>query len=79
MRHGRRSTRGDRLVCFTDGITEALSPSGDEFGEDRFIERIRKYRREAPERLAAAVLDEVMHWTGGAVQDDATLIVAQGR
>lgn len=72
-------TRGDTLVCFTDGITEALSPSGDEYGEERLIDRIRKYRREAPERLAAAVLDEVMHWAGGAAQDDATLIVAQGR
>jgi sigma-B regulation protein RsbU (phosphoserine phosphatase) len=72
-------TRGDTLVCFTDGITEALSPAGDEYGEDRLIDRVRKYRREPPERLAAAVLDEVMHWAGGAAQDDATLIVAQGK
>jgi sigma-B regulation protein RsbU (phosphoserine phosphatase) len=70
-------TSGDTLVCFTDGITEALSPGGDEYGEDRLIDRIRKYRRETPERVAAAVLDEVMHWAGGAAQDDATLIVAQ--
>lgn len=72
-------TSGDTLVCFTDGITEALSPGGEEYGEERMIDRIRRYRRESPERLAAAVLDEVMHWAGGAAQDDATLIAAQRR
>jgi phosphoserine phosphatase RsbU/P len=50
---------GDRLVCFTDGITEANNPGGEEFGEDRLIDAIRA----------------VGEWTGGAPQDDATLIV----
>ena len=66
---------GDVLVCFTDGITEALSTAGDEFGEDRMIETIRRHRTASPEGLARALSDAVIEWTGGAPQDDATLIV----
>ncbi|HYN09931.1 MAG TPA: SpoIIE family protein phosphatase [Vicinamibacterales bacterium] len=68
--------RGDRLVCYTDGITEALTPDNGEFGEDRLVETIRALRTEPPDRLARAVSDAVTAWTGGAPQDDATLIVA---
>jgi sigma-B regulation protein RsbU (phosphoserine phosphatase) len=68
---------GDRLVCFTDGITEALSLEGDEFGEDRLVETIRTYRREPADRLAHIIADAVRQWTGGSPQDDATLIVVE--
>jgi sigma-B regulation protein RsbU (phosphoserine phosphatase) len=67
---------GDRLVCFTDGITEALSPSADEFGEDRLIDLIRGHRTRSADALARALADAVLAWTGGGPQDDATLIVA---
>ena len=30
--------RGDVLVAFTDGITEAMSGAGEEWGEDRLID-----------------------------------------
>jgi sigma-B regulation protein RsbU (phosphoserine phosphatase) len=67
---------GDRLVCYTDGITEALAPDNGEFGEERLIETVRSLRAEPPDRLARAVSDAVTAWTGGSPQDDATLIVA---
>ena len=66
---------GDRLVCFTDGITEALTPDGDEFGDERLVDTIRAHRREPADRLAQIISDKVMQWTGGSPQDDATLIV----
>jgi sigma-B regulation protein RsbU (phosphoserine phosphatase) len=66
---------GDRLVCFTDGITEALNANGDEFGEDRLIETIGAHHTEAADALARSIADAVTEWTGGAPQDDATLIV----
>jgi sigma-B regulation protein RsbU (phosphoserine phosphatase) len=65
---------GDRLVLYTDGITEATTPSGDEFGDARLIETIRAHRYEAAEPLVRAVNEAVIAWTGGAPQDDATLI-----
>jgi sigma-B regulation protein RsbU (phosphoserine phosphatase) len=66
---------GDRLVCFTDGITEANNPAGEEFGEDRLIDAIRAHSAERADRLARAIADAVGTWTGGGPQDDATLIV----
>jgi sigma-B regulation protein RsbU (phosphoserine phosphatase) len=65
---------GDGLVCFTDGITEALAPGGEEFGEDRLVEMICRHRREPVERLVRLVADAVAAWAGGSPQDDATLI-----
>jgi phosphoserine phosphatase RsbU/P len=66
---------GDRLVCFTDGITEANSPAGDEFGEDRLIDMVRAERTAPADQLARTIVDAVTDWTGGAPQDDATLMV----
>jgi sigma-B regulation protein RsbU (phosphoserine phosphatase) len=66
---------GDRLVCFTDGITEALSPDGDEFGDDRLVDLIRANRAASADALATTLGDALATWTGGSAQDDATLIV----
>lgn len=67
---------GDQLICYTDGITEAYNPLGEEFGEDRLIATARSAGAGA---AAADIVDTVTAavtlWTGGAVQDDATLIV----
>jgi phosphoserine phosphatase RsbU/P len=66
--------RGDRVVWFTDGLTEATTPEGDEFGDDRLVETIRSHRTRSADDLARIVMDAVTGWTGGAFQDDATLI-----
>lgn len=66
---------GDRLVFYTDGITEAISPSDEEFGDAQLVSLIRAHRREPADRLADIVTGAVATWTGGAPQDDATLIV----
>jgi sigma-B regulation protein RsbU (phosphoserine phosphatase) len=66
---------GDRLVFFTDGIIEALSPADEEFGDDRLVDLIGAHRTEPADRLAETVVDAAAAWTGGSPQDDATLIV----
>jgi sigma-B regulation protein RsbU (phosphoserine phosphatase) len=67
--------RGARLVFFTDGLTEALTPDGDEFGDDRLVDTIRTNRGRPAEDIARLAMDAVHAWTGGGFQDDATLIV----
>ncbi len=66
---------GDRLICYTDGITEAVNSLNEEFGDDRLIAAVRSC---GPDATAATIVDtvtaEVALWTGGTVQDDATLI-----
>jgi serine phosphatase RsbU (regulator of sigma subunit)/catechol 2,3-dioxygenase-like lactoylglutathione lyase family enzyme len=70
---------GDMLAIYTDGVTEAFSPAGEEFGEDRLIEVLQK-RRELPARdLLAAVVEEVQRFSPAERSDDVTLVIARCR
>src|SRR5690606_31693577 len=61
---------GDLLVAFSDGVTEALSKSGEEFGEDRLRECVEaNHERPLPE-LLDAIFASVREFTTGAVQSD---------
>jgi phosphoserine phosphatase RsbU/P len=66
---------GDRLVLFTDGITEARNGEDVEFGEDRLIALAVEHRSCSAPALQARLADAVASFTGGRFQDDATLIV----
>ena len=66
---------GDRLLLFTDGITEAAIPDGEEFGDRRMVECARKYRDRATEELKELLMAEVKQFCALQLQDDATLIV----
>ena len=66
---------GDRLICYTDGMTEARSGADEEFGEDRLAQMAADSRDYPVEALADALIAAVTAWTSGPAQDDATLIV----
>lgn len=66
---------GDRLVLFTDGITEATDTAGVEFGEQRIVDVVREHRSLSAAALEARVMDSVARFGAGALQDDATLAV----
>ena len=66
---------GDRLVLFTDGITEARNGDDDEFGESRLQDAIVQHRDCSAPALQARVAEAVSAFAGGPLQDDATLIV----
>jgi phosphoserine phosphatase RsbU/P len=68
---------GDLLALYTDGITESFSQAGEEFGEDRLIESLRRYRELPSQSLLAAVVDEVRYFSPHEQHDDITLIVAR--
>jgi sigma-B regulation protein RsbU (phosphoserine phosphatase) len=67
--------RGDRVVFYTDGITEARNPAGDEFGEERLTTAALESRNLPVEAMKDALLTAVNTFTGGSFEDDATLIV----
>ena len=71
---------GDTLVAFTDGLTEPENAYEEEFGEERFREAVlRHVDRPSPEMIAA-VMQEVIDWTGeSTLQDDMTMLVAKRR
>jgi serine phosphatase RsbU (regulator of sigma subunit)/predicted enzyme related to lactoylglutathione lyase len=75
----RRLSPGDLLAIYTDGITEAFSDDGEEFGEERLIEALRAHRSRAPTDIVAAILDEVRRFSPEEQRDDITMIVARCR
>jgi sigma-B regulation protein RsbU (phosphoserine phosphatase) len=72
--------RGDCLFLYTDGVTEALDPAGDEFGVERMIESIRAGvgTNDSPQAIISHVIEDVRNFTGTAPQhDDITLIAVR--
>jgi len=67
--------RGDRLVLYTDGITEARDGGEQEFGEDRLKDAAVRHRHLGAAALHAAMMDEVTRFAPSGFQDDATLLV----
>jgi serine phosphatase RsbU (regulator of sigma subunit) len=67
---------GDRLVLYTDGITEGRNAAGDEFGEERLAESAVAHRARPAEAMLAAMLSDLEAFNAGVYEDDATLIVA---
>lgn len=63
---------GDRLVLYTDGITEASNAASEEFGEERLIEMA---RCGAADDLPARVFEAVEAFSGKRAEDDATLLL----
>ncbi|HKE86036.1 MAG TPA: SpoIIE family protein phosphatase [Vicinamibacterales bacterium] len=70
---------GDRILLFTDGITEAEGRAGDEFGDDRLMETVVSLRHESPWRMVDAIVNRVAAFTGGLFRDDATLLAVSLR
>jgi len=68
---------GDILSLYTDGITEAFNDTGEEFGEERLIEALQRYRDRSPQSILEAITDEVRHFSPREQHDDITLIVAK--
>jgi len=66
---------GDRLVLFTDGITEISNARDEEFGEERLMEVLRANRARDAEAMQKRVMAAIAEFSGGNFQDDATLIV----
>src|SRR3989454_10237065 len=61
---------GDVLLFYTVGISEAESPSGEHFGQQR-IERVVAAQTERPAaEIMKAVIDAVSEWTGERGQRD---------
>ncbi|HAS89691.1 MAG TPA: serine/threonine protein phosphatase [Desulfovibrio sp.] len=68
--------RGQILVLYTDGIWEAHSPAGKQFGKDRLQQIIRDNYHKTSQEMADNILIEVAaHRNGLPLEDDCTIIV----
>ena len=70
---------GDTLALYTDGVTESFNNNGDEFGEQRLIEALRRNRDLSSEALLASIVEDIRHFNPHEQHDDITLIVARCR
>ena len=61
---------GDTLVVFSDGISEAMNPDGEEFGEDRLVSCARANCDLEPAKLLECILEAVQHFRADALQND---------
>jgi stage II sporulation SpoE-like protein len=72
---------GDRLLLYTDGITEARSPTGEFFGEQRladFITAAAAAGEPAPETVRRLMRHVLTH-QADQLQDDASIVVLEWR
>ncbi len=65
---------GDRLILFTDGITEAANDAGELFGEERLLRLLVERRAQSASELRETILGAVAEFSGGNFQDDVTLV-----
>ena len=67
---------GDILILYTDGVTEAINKTGDEFGMKKFKEIIKKNKDMSANELGDKILKSVEEYSEGMPQfDDITLMV----
>jgi len=70
---------GDTLALYTDGVTESFNEAGEEFGEERLVEALRRRRGLSSQALIAAIVAELRQFSPYEQSDDITLIIAKGR
>jgi serine phosphatase RsbU (regulator of sigma subunit) len=70
--------KGDMLVLYSDGVTEATNTGDVEYGEERFIEVLKQHRTDPAGAIVEAVTKSLADFAAGAPQaDDITLVVAR--
>ena len=75
----RRLGPGDLLALYTDGVTESFNEAGEEFGEHRLIEALRRRRGLPSQAMLASIVEDVRTFSPHEQHDDITLIVARCR
>ncbi len=70
-----RLSPGDRVVLFTDGVTEASDASGEEFGEARLLSLLERSRALPAGTIQEKIIGAISEFSGGHRTDDATLLV----
>ncbi|MEM6701806.1 MAG: SpoIIE family protein phosphatase [Acidobacteriota bacterium] len=69
---------GDRLVAYTDGVTENQAPDGSFYGEERFYEFLARHARTPTAEVAPILLEELRaHRQDQPPQDDISIVILE--
>jgi sigma-B regulation protein RsbU (phosphoserine phosphatase) len=65
----------DRVLLYTDGITEAFKPRGEMLGIEGVQEIVRQTSPLPPDQMKEGILDGVAAWRQGPPTDDVSLVL----
>ena len=69
---------GDRIVLYTDGVTEAQNDAGEFFGRKRLREAVQRADGASCSLMHKAIRAAILDFTAGAEQgDDLTLVIVE--
>jgi phosphoserine phosphatase RsbU/P len=74
--------RGDRVLLYTDGVTEARDGSGAWFGDHELRTFIASHRDRSPGEFLDALMAHLRRWSGrssGPFEDDLTIVAVERR
>ena len=67
---------GEMLVLYTDGVTEAMNAASEEYGEERFVESLKRRSKEGIDKACSGLMDDLRAFVAGAPpHDDITLLL----
>ncbi len=67
---------GDKIILYTDGIAEARSSAGEQFGVDRIIKNMSKNYSEPGDKILESIIEDLKGFTNmDEMKDDATLLI----
>jgi len=70
--------KGDRLVLYTDGVTEAMNPAGELLKDERLVDILQRFKGNTAMEATKHILDQTRRFVNGASQsDDIALLVMQ--
>ncbi|HUT66617.1 MAG TPA: SpoIIE family protein phosphatase, partial [Spirochaetota bacterium] len=72
--------KGDLLLVYTDGITEAMNSKREEYGDQRLLSAIKRYKALPTLEFADHLMEDIKNFTGGTPQtDDITFLVIRDK
>jgi sigma-B regulation protein RsbU (phosphoserine phosphatase) len=70
--------KGDIMLLFTDGVSEAMNATGEQYSENRLIEKLRGLKDEKAQTIAKLIIEDVQKFSAKSkYSDDKTIVVAK--
>jgi sigma-B regulation protein RsbU (phosphoserine phosphatase) len=66
---------GDLVLAFTDGVTEAVNPAGDEWGEEGLLRAVAEHDAQSADEMVEGIFRSMDEFSLGRQSDDATVMV----
>ena len=61
---------GDRLLFYTDGVSERFNPDDEQFGESRLLDLLQNEKYPTPQQLLEYIMDDVNRFADGRLAED---------